>query len=1044
MSYKFAHFADVHWRGLTRHAEYRRSFEDAFKTLRKEKVDGIFIVGDIVHSKTQGISPELIDNLCWWFKEMAKITKVYVTLGNHDGLIMNKDREDAISPIIRALNLDNIILIKNTCTFDIDDNIRLCNYSCFDEEQWQTLEFNDDKINIGLFHGAVKGSQTDINWEIEGEVEETFFKKCDFVFLGDIHKHQYIDRDKRIAYCGSTIQQNFGETPDKGFMLWEIESKEKYNSWHVKVKHDRPYVTVDWLGNVSDTLDAAEEYPDFSRFRIRTEVPISQGEIKQLYASLKEFKSASEIVMKHDIPKSELVLKENFNPQRTNLKDPAVVAGLINEYYSKANLNDRMKDRLEELVFKHWKSASKLDPTAGGKWSIKNMTFDNTFGYGKDNQVNFEELDGITGIFGKNRVGKSSICGTLMYTLFNTTDRGSISNLHVINTRKGHCKTSALISKRGKNYKIERQTIKKESRAGKLSATTQLNLLEVDAHGDVIRDLCGEQRRETEKTLRDIIGLPEDFLLTAFASQGEMNSFIKQKASSRKTVLSKFLELDVFERLSESVREEASGVKQLIKSVPERDFDVSIIDLKNKHTFKQGERDEVFKGLESVREKSKSLEITLAASPDRDIVTHQDVKEQDNRVQQLAVFVKGQKKKIESLLDQIDDLKTKADKIAEFKESFPIQDLKESIEEKRDLERALTSLKHKVEKEKQKLKSYEKEAEKLHDTPCSDECPINKYMKGAHRAKKEAEKQSVIIQETNDDLKAAKKLLKSLENKQLEEKLEKYNTIIDNLSTLNIQKSEKNVQLVEERSKHDKSSENLKSQEEKLHEMKLNVEESDAAEHLRSLRLKLRNLKAEEALQEEKYQKLGEEVGLLQAKISQLKEDKEKFDDLVEQWRVYELFIQATSKNGVPLEIIRSRLPEINAEIASILQGVTGFTVELESDEGSNDMDIYINYGDSKRIIECCSGMEKMMSAMAIRVALTNVSELSKPDVLMIDEGFGALDAGNIEACSRLLESMKKWFRCILIISHVDAVKDAVDNVLEIRRNGKDSKVVHR
>ena len=96
MKYKFAHFGDVHWRGLTRHEEYKRSFEDAFKTLRKEKVDGIFIAGDIVHSKTQGISPELIDSLCWWFREMSKICPVYVTLGNHDGLIMNKDREDAI------------------------------------------------------------------------------------------------------------------------------------------------------------------------------------------------------------------------------------------------------------------------------------------------------------------------------------------------------------------------------------------------------------------------------------------------------------------------------------------------------------------------------------------------------------------------------------------------------------------------------------------------------------------------------------------------------------------------------------------------------------------------------------------------------------------------------------------------------------------------------------------------------------------------------------------------------------------------------------
>ena len=129
MTYKFAHFADVHWRGLTRHEEYKRSFEDAFDKLRKEKVDASFIAGDIVHSKTQGISPELINSLCWWFRSLAEIAPTYITLGNHDGLIMNKDREDAISPIVKALNLENLHLIKDTKAVHFDDTIVICNFS---------------------------------------------------------------------------------------------------------------------------------------------------------------------------------------------------------------------------------------------------------------------------------------------------------------------------------------------------------------------------------------------------------------------------------------------------------------------------------------------------------------------------------------------------------------------------------------------------------------------------------------------------------------------------------------------------------------------------------------------------------------------------------------------------------------------------------------------------------------------------------------------------------------------------------------------------
>ena len=54
----------------------------------------------------------------------------------------------------------------------------------------------------------------------------------------------------------------------------------------------------------------------------------------------------------------------------------------------------------------------------------------------------------VTGIFGKNRSGKSSIVGALMYGLFNTTDRGSIKNLHIINTRKVAPKKVGTISNR--------------------------------------------------------------------------------------------------------------------------------------------------------------------------------------------------------------------------------------------------------------------------------------------------------------------------------------------------------------------------------------------------------------------------------------------------------------------------------------------------------------------------------------------------------------------------------------------------------------------
>ena len=67
---KIVHIADIHWRGLSRHKEYRESFEDFYKSCKKLNPDVIYVGGDIGHNKTQGISPELIDCLSEWFSHL--------------------------------------------------------------------------------------------------------------------------------------------------------------------------------------------------------------------------------------------------------------------------------------------------------------------------------------------------------------------------------------------------------------------------------------------------------------------------------------------------------------------------------------------------------------------------------------------------------------------------------------------------------------------------------------------------------------------------------------------------------------------------------------------------------------------------------------------------------------------------------------------------------------------------------------------------------------------------------------------------------------
>jgi exonuclease SbcC len=190
-----------------------------------------------------------------------------------------------------------------------------------------------------------------------------------------------------------------------------------------------------------------------------------------------------------------------------------------------------------------------------------------------------------------------------------------------------------------------------------------------------------------------------------------------------------------------------------------------------------------------------------------------------------------------------------------------------------------------------------------------------------------------------------------------------------------------------------------------------------------------------------KILKDNQRIGAIGAEISRLKQDIERIEKLQADWRVFETILAATGKDGIPLQIIASQLPRINNEISKVLTGVANFNVELMANEEDGDLEIFIDYGDSKRPIELSSGMEKMISSLAIRTALIEVSAIPKPDLFIIDEGFGALDDTNLEACARLLTSLKRNFRNMLVISHVDSIKDIVDNVIEISHDGIDASV---
>ena len=402
------------------------------------------------------------------------------------------------------------------------------------------------------------------------------------------------------------------------------------------------------------------------------------------------------------------------------------------------------------------------------------------------------------------------------------------------------------------------------------------------------------------------------------------------------------------------------------------------------------------------------------------------------------------KSKFIERIDEIDEetaqTRLKVKRANDFISGFDIEMMKKKRSAQRDLERKLSELKSTHSLEKQKLLSKKKLAKKLEPCDCFTHKPDCKYMiksnENADQIEKQQKKVVTLISKVND----LELLFEDLKEENLTDKIEKYNKIVRKKSELEVSLSSYDVELVQINAKLSTLLNDLPSIEEDYRNAKSKLE-NEEIEILKRYRQKLKNKKSIAQDLQDQRDKLISKIAETKVTIADIKKQKKEFDELSKQLKVYDAILQAISNKGIPLQLINVMLPSINNEISKILQGVVNFTVELEADLESNSMDIFINYGDSRRIIELGSGMEKMISSLAIRVALINVSSMSKTNSLIIDEGFGSLDELNLEACSRLLQSLKKWFKNIVVISHVDVIKDAVDNTIDIMKKGIDSYV---
>jgi DNA repair exonuclease SbcCD ATPase subunit len=171
-------------------------------------------------------------------------------------------------------------------------------------------------------------------------------------------------------------------------------------------------------------------------------------------------------------------------------------------------------------------------------------------------------------------------------------------------------------------------------------------------------------------------------------------------------------------------------------------------------------------------------------------------------------------------------------------------------------------------------------------------------------------------------------------------------------------------------------------------------------------------------------------------------ESLDTYKQLETEYKAFEYYLDSVKRDGVPYELIAMAMPKIESEINNVLNQVVDFNMVLQSD-GKN-INGYIIYDDENYWpLELTSGMERFISSLAIRIALINVSALPRPNFIAIDEGWGSLDAEHIASVANLFDYFRTKFDFSIIISHVDTMRDMVDNLIEVNKIDKFSQICH-
>jgi len=689
---------------------------------------------------------------------------------------------------------------------------------------------------------------------------------------------------------------------------------------------------------------------------------------------------------------------------------------------------------------------------------LKTLTLKN---FRKFKNATLEFPDGVTGVIGLNGAGKSTIFEAIAWVLYGSVAaRTSVDEIRRINVISSEsCRVELDFVFEGDTYRIVREMSGKSLTT---SATVTVNGKIAATGADIVSKYIQKKLSMDFKS----------FFTSIFAKQKELNTLSTMVSSERRPLILRMLGIDsldeVIKEIKSDKREKENFIEKISQDLTDKNGKDKIEVYKeeiNKFDREKKENEGLIKkskeelssiskqlvileknciktkdNFEKINNKKEELSEKKIQFEEKEKIS-EELKELNNKISERKKLIDQQKKNFDKFIKVDSDIIASEKRINELKNK--IEELIKKIEQKKTI----------VDRLNNDIKDFLLKKQKIEQIGPNAKCPtcervladqyknlIENY--DADILKKEKEIELLINQ--IKDLKKEKERFSREEQAfqkkknylqvQIREK-EKIKTTIQNINTeidketIELKNKEKRFNVLKPITFDKKEFMLVTKQVDEFFKLfKSALEERDSKkDEVNSLKIAIERKESDRKLISQKIQNLKE-------KISELEDSKIKIKE--EKIVVQHLGMLSEVMSNFRTNLISRIRPTLSSYSSDFFDKLTdGKYRELELDENYNLLvfDNGVYYG-----IQRFSGGEEDLANLCLRLAISEVITERAGGVfnfIILDEIFGSQDMFRRQNIMKALNGLSSKFRQIFLITHVDDVKNDMENIIFVTEN---------